>query len=158
MIWITMEKQKQKKNNCLLLSHQTIQFIAPVCALVCLCKHIKSDKTYYCQTSNTRYSLVGNKIVDHSDVVEASPADTASTTFHSWLNTWQLQGQTENIQILIFCAPYFRGLTAIQQYPMVLWRCSKLRTIIYTTDVWLLTHWGLGKDICITELGPHWSR
>ena len=34
----------------------------------------------YCQTSNISRTLVGNKIVDHSDVVEASPVGAASTT------------------------------------------------------------------------------
>ena len=34
----------------------------------------------YCQVSNIRYTLVGNWIVDHSDVVGASPASAAPTT------------------------------------------------------------------------------
>ena len=34
----------------------------------------------YRQTSNISRTLVGNKIVDHSDVVGASPAGAASTT------------------------------------------------------------------------------
>ena len=39
------------------------------------------EKHHNHQTSNTRHTLVGNKIVDHSDVVEASPVGTAPTTF-----------------------------------------------------------------------------
>ena len=35
---------------------------------------------YYCKTSNIRHTLVGNKIVDHSDVVGASPVGDAPTT------------------------------------------------------------------------------
>ena len=35
---------------------------------------------HYCQVSNMRRTLVGNKIVDHSDVVGASPIDAAQTT------------------------------------------------------------------------------
>ena len=35
----------------------------------------------YCQTSNIRHTLVGNKIVDHSDVVGALPVGAAPTTF-----------------------------------------------------------------------------
>ena len=35
----------------------------------------------FCQTSNISGTLVGNKIVDHSNVVGASPVCTASTTF-----------------------------------------------------------------------------
>ena len=34
----------------------------------------------YCQTSNIRLTLLDNKIVDHSDVVGASPVDAAPTT------------------------------------------------------------------------------
>ena len=35
----------------------------------------------YCQTSNISHTLVGNKIVDHSDAVGALPIGTAPTTF-----------------------------------------------------------------------------
>ena len=34
----------------------------------------------YCQTSNIRHNLVGNEIVNHSDVVVASSVGTAPTT------------------------------------------------------------------------------
>ena len=34
----------------------------------------------YRQVSNIRWTLVGNKIVDHSDVVGASPVGAAPTT------------------------------------------------------------------------------
>ena len=34
----------------------------------------------YCQVSNIRRTLIGNKIVDQSDVVEASPVGSAPTT------------------------------------------------------------------------------
>ena len=34
----------------------------------------------YCQTSKINGTLVGNKIVDHSDVVGASPGGAAPTT------------------------------------------------------------------------------
>ena len=36
--------------------------------------------TSYCHISNIRSALVGNKIVDHSDVVGASPVGAAPTT------------------------------------------------------------------------------
>ena len=45
----------------------------------------------YCQTFNIGHTLLSNKIVDHSDVVGASPVGTAPTTYsqhHSQLNTW----------------------------------------------------------------------
>ena len=35
---------------------------------------------YYRQTSNISHTLLGNKIVDHSDVVGASPVGAAPTT------------------------------------------------------------------------------
>ena len=34
----------------------------------------------YCKVSNINHTLVGNKIVDHSDVVGASPVSAAPTT------------------------------------------------------------------------------
>ena len=40
----------------------------------------QSHSDMYSQTSNISFTLVGNKIVDHSDVVEASPVGTAPTT------------------------------------------------------------------------------
>ena len=39
-----------------------------------------SVKIQYCQTFNIRCTLVGNKFVDHSDVVGASPVGAAPTT------------------------------------------------------------------------------
>ena len=41
---------------------------------------VESKDIYYRQVSNIRRSLVGNKIVDHSDVVGASPVGAAPTT------------------------------------------------------------------------------
>ena len=41
--------------------------------------HITAIYMYY-QTSKISFTLVGNKIVDHSDVVGASPVSTAPTT------------------------------------------------------------------------------
>ena len=38
------------------------------------------DKNYYRQVSNIRLTLFGNKIVDNSDVVGASPVGAAPTT------------------------------------------------------------------------------
>ena len=35
---------------------------------------------YYCQTFNISCTLIGNKIVDHSDVVGAPPVGAAPTT------------------------------------------------------------------------------
>ena len=41
---------------------------------------IPTNHQTYRQVSNIRRTLVGNKIVDHSDVVGASPVGTAPTT------------------------------------------------------------------------------
>ena len=58
----------------------------------------------YRQVSNISRTLVGNKIVDHSDVVGASPAALLQLHLHSPLNIWfqyiaqrQLQVKTRNI-------------------------------------------------------------
>ena len=40
-----------------------------------------ASRAQYCQTSNISRNLVSNKIVDHSDVVGASPVGAAPTTF-----------------------------------------------------------------------------
>ena len=37
-------------------------------------------KINYCQVANVSRTLIGNKIVDHSDVVGASPVGAAPTT------------------------------------------------------------------------------
>ena len=46
------------------------------------------DIMTYCQVSNIRCTLVGNWIVDHSDVVGASPVGAAPTTSSFSTNTW----------------------------------------------------------------------
>ena len=40
----------------------------------------KAKESNYCRTFNISHTLVGNKIVDHSDVVGASPVGAAPTT------------------------------------------------------------------------------
>ena len=64
----------------------------------------------YRKTSNIRRILVGNKIVDHVDVIEASPVGAAPTT--SSFSTWYLAsrdmaktvaGQHENILSVGIC-------------------------------------------------------
>ena len=58
----------------------------------------------YHQIFNIRCTLTGNEIVDHSDVVGASPVDLLQLHLHSWLNTWlqwigekQLHKEMKNI-------------------------------------------------------------
>ena len=63
----------------------------------------------YRQTSNISRILMGNKIVDRSDVVGASPSALLQQHLHSRLNTWnqwigqrQLQDETMYIQVWVF--------------------------------------------------------
>ena len=44
--------------------------------------HYDNPDITLCQTSNIRCTSVGNKLVDHSDVVRASPVGTAPTGFN----------------------------------------------------------------------------
>ena len=74
----------------------------------------------YRQISNLRHSLVGNKTIDHSDVVGASPVGAAPTT--SSFSTYHLASIncTDNWLDLIkntwiwgFGASYIRDLTVV---------------------------------------------
>ena len=96
----------------------------------------------YHQTSNTRRILVGNKIVDHSDVVGASPIGAAPTT--SSFSTWhlasmdwakRLQDETRYIKVLKICASYIRGLTIYIYISRNMGVCKSLS--IYS---WLSSH------------------
>ena len=74
------------------------------------------DVCLYYQTSNISRILVGNKLVDHSDVVGASPVGAASTT--SSFPTWHLalmdRAKTsarrieKHLSFVIWCTPYQR--------------------------------------------------
>ena len=75
----------------------------------------------YHKVSNIRRTLVGNKIVDLSDVVGASPVGAAPTTSSlSTYNTWlqyngqmQLQDKTRNIHVWGLGASYIRELMVV---------------------------------------------
>ena len=54
--------------------------VCPNLKFVQLNYHWSLDKDEYCQTSNIRHTLAGNKTVDHSDVVGALPVGAAPTT------------------------------------------------------------------------------
>ena len=71
--------------------------------------------------SNISRTLVGNEIVDHSDVVGASLVGAASTTSSFPTNTWlngtgqrQHQDETITISVLGFVLPYMADLTVYQ--------------------------------------------
>ena len=70
----------------------------------CMIEYKFDLTTNYPQTANISCTLVGNKIVDHSDVVGALPAVLLQLHLHSQLNTWlqwigqrQLQDESRNI-------------------------------------------------------------
>ena len=69
---------KKKYTNC--VTHwNTIQYAIPM--LLCtVCTWFPYENEQYRQVSNISRTLVGNKIVDHSDVVGASPVGAAPTT------------------------------------------------------------------------------
>ena len=79
---------------------------------------VQSTKKYR-KVSYIRRTLVGNNIVDHSDVVGASPVGVAPTTpFLHQLYTWlqwigqiQLQNETRNIYVFGLGASYIREWT-----------------------------------------------
>ena len=85
----------------------------------------------YHRTSNISGTLEGNKIVDHSDVVGASPVSAVPTTSLSWLQ-WigqrQLQEETIKTEVLGFDASWFSGLTVYIGHPFPYYRphlCDK---------------------------------
>ena len=103
----------------------------PSISLTLTMQNFKRNLKIYCKISNIRCTLVGNKIVDHSDVVEAAPTGLSALLqlhLHFWPNTWlqwigqrQLQGEMRNIYILGFCASYIRYLTVYLFYTIKRW-------------------------------------
>ena len=70
----------------------------------------------YRKTSNIRRTLAGNKIVDHSDVVGASPVGAAPTT--SSFSTWHLASRDSAKTVArqyanLLSASYIRDLTVV---------------------------------------------
>ena len=57
----------------------SIIFIMRILLLVRLQHYTETNNNIYPQTSNISHTLLGNKIVDHSDVVWASPVGAAET-------------------------------------------------------------------------------
>ena len=91
----------------------------------------------YRKIPDIRRTFVANKIVDHSDIVGASPVGAAPTTSSfstehvasvDWAN--QLQDETTNILVLWFGATYIGGLvvtrikTWINIYILICMECS----------------------------------
>ena len=84
---------------------------------------------HYRKTSNIRRTLVGNKIVDHSDVVGASPVGAAPTTskmifildLTSGFKGFERQPQdnTRIFKVLRFGASYIRPIKRIVLFPVL---------------------------------------
>ena len=73
-------------------------------------------KSNYCQTSNTNHTLVGNKLVDHSDVVGtstlgAAPPTSSFSTWHlasmDWAKTTARRDE-KHLSDVIWCDLYWR--------------------------------------------------
>ena len=110
----------------------------------------------YRQVSNIRHTLVCYEIVDHSDVVGASPVGAAPTNLHSQLNTWlhwigqrHLQDETRNVYVWGFGAPYIRdftvfchmaslGLNGLISYLLICWWLGNSRSLgaVSKLSVW----------------------
>ena len=77
-------------------------------------------KKIYRKVSNVRHTLVGNKIVDHSDVVGHCLSALFLLHLHSQLNMWlqwigqrQLQDKMRNVYVWGLGASYIRELTVM---------------------------------------------
>ena len=107
---------------------------------ICLQIHILLIYIVKPKDAHIRRTLVGNKIVDHCDVVGASPIGAAPTT--SSFSTWHLASrdsakkaarQYENLLSVGIGAPYIRDLTVyIYIYVYIL---SKAQRILPVEDV-----------------------
>ena len=68
---------------------------------------IYRNRFVYWKTCNINHIIVGNKIVDHSDVVGASPVGqlhfySGLITWHQWNGQKQLQDKIRNTWVLVF--------------------------------------------------------
>ena len=100
----------------------------------------------YRQTCKMSRTLVGYKIVDHSDVVGASPIGAAQTT--SSFSTWQLSskdwtkaaaGREEKHLSLGFGATYIRGLTLYVIFIITMCHatstCIRVYNLLYFVEI-----------------------
>ena len=80
------------------------------------------------EVSNLRRTSLGNEIVDHSDVVGASPVGAAPTTssfstkhWLQWIGQRQVQGKTRNLYVWGLGAFYIRELTVLYLLQIQVW-------------------------------------
>ena len=116
----------------------------------------------YRKTSNIRRPLLGNRIVDHSDVVGASPAGAAQTTSSfsvqcptsNWLGQVNCKTpEKRNILSLGFGASYIRDLTVYVVTHSYI--CYAVHSTFWTSS-WLSWQHENGSVLCIT--GPLWEE
>ena len=110
--------------------------------------HKLLGKLIYCQVSNIRGTLVGNKIVDHSDLVGASLVGAAPTISSFW--TWHLaQGEwakkaaiwdEKYLSFGIWCVLYKRFY-------------GNLNFMLNAIDAVWIFHW----NICMIKLPISWA-
>ena len=62
------------------LTLNTYTYLVMIYFNIAVHNDFRTNRNVYCQTSNIRHTLVGNRIVDHSGVVGASPVGAAPTT------------------------------------------------------------------------------
>ena len=92
---------------------------------------------YYRQTSNLSRTLVGNTIVDHSDLVGASPVGAAPTTSPFSISYPAAKDCTKTIgrRVLVFGATYIRYLTVCENMVMVNFFFSLVKAVfMYIRD------------------------
>ena len=108
-------------NNASFRYHEKVLFALPVCLWNCFHDMLLLHKRACRKVSNISRTLVGNNIVDHSDIVGASPVGAAPTT--SSFSTWHLASmdwvkttaRRDEKQLFfgIGCVPYIRDLTVV---------------------------------------------
>ena len=101
----------------------------------------------YRQTSHIRRTLLGNKIVDHSDVVGAPPFISAPTTFSTWhlasiyctkTTTWW---DEENLSFQIWCVLYLRFCGSFRIFPPQHRDCLHIEAWWYYMVIYLGHHY-----------------
>ena len=79
-MWLTNLNSQTKCWQCAASFDEKLVQYQPRGNIVCDFQNVCEATIIYRETSNTSRTLVGNKIVDHSDVVGALPVGAAPTT------------------------------------------------------------------------------
>ena len=106
--------------------------------------NLSMTQYYYRQISNIRFTIVGNTVIDHSDVVGASPVGAAPTTSSLWtkhlasMDRAQITARLDENH-LRFGASYIREFTGITQWQWQKQDTDKTKDISYlalTDKLW----------------------